>query len=188
MLFRSTPTNIGIKWQLDVKYVPKDCYSGTDKEKFYQYTVIDEATRERFIYPYKEQSSYSTVDFVKRSIIYFGYKPKTIQTDNGSEFTHTQKTKRIHPFDILCSELDIEHKLIRPRTPRHNGKVERSHRNDQNRFYNYLNFYSYEDLKYQMKAYLKRSNNIPMQTLGWISPIEKRNKIKEASAKASLPN
>ena len=159
-----------------------------DKEKFYQYTVIDEATRERFIYPYKEQSSYSTVDFVKRSIIYFGYKPKTIQTDNGSEFTHTQKTKRIHPFDILCSELDIEHKLIRPRTPRHNGKVERSHRNDQNRFYNYLNFYSYEDLKYQMKAYLKRSNNIPMQTLGWISPIEKRNKIKEASAKASLPN
>lgn len=183
-----TPTNIGIKWQLDVKYVPKDCYSGTDKEKFYQYTVIDEATRERFIYPYKEQSSYSTVDFVKRSIIYFGYKPKTIQTDNGSEFTHTQKTKRIHPFDILCSELDIEHKLIRPRTPRHNGKVERSHRNDQNRFYNYLNFYSYEDLKYQMKAYLKRSNNIPMQTLGWISPIEKRNKIKEASTKASLPN
>ena len=91
-------------------------------------------------------------------------------------------------FDVLCNELKIEHKLIRPRTPRHNGKVERSHRNDQNRFYNYLKFYSYEDLQTQMKAYLKRSNNIPMQVLGWISPIEKRNKIKEASAKASLPN
>ena len=39
-----------------------------------------------------------------------------------------------------------------------------------------------------MKAYLKRSNNIPMQVLGWISPIEKRNKIKEAYANASLPN
>ena len=52
----------------------------------------------------------------------------------------------------------------------------------------YLKFYSYEDLQTQMKAYLKRSNNIPMQVLGWISPIEKRNKIKEASAKASLPN
>ncbi len=35
-----TPTNIGIKWQLDVKYVPKECYSGKDKEKFYQYTVL----------------------------------------------------------------------------------------------------------------------------------------------------
>ena len=162
--------------------------NGKDKEKFYQYTVIDEASRERFIYPYKEQSSYSTVDFIKRAIIYFGYKPKIIQTDNGSEFTHTKNTNRIHPFDTLCNELNIEHKLIRPRTPRHNGKVERSHRNDQNRFYNYLKFYSYEDLKIQMKAYLKRSNNIPMQVLGWISPIEKRNKIKEASAKASLPN
>ena len=53
-------------------------------EKFYQYTIIDEASRERFIYPYKEQSSYSTVDFVKHVIVYFGYKPITIQTDNGS--------------------------------------------------------------------------------------------------------
>lgn len=183
-----TPTNIGIKWQLDVKFVPKKCYSGIDGEKFYQYTIIDEASRERFLYPYKEQSSFSTVDFVKRAIIYFGYKPKTIQTDNGFEFTHHANTKRIHPFDLLCHELNIEHKLIRPRTPRHNGKVERSHRNDQNRFYNYLKFYSYEDLQVQMKAYLKRSNNIPMQVLGWISPIEKRNKIKEAYANASLPN
>ena len=174
-----TPTNIGIKWQMDVKYVPKNCYVGNDNQKFYQYTIIDEASRERFIFPYKEQSSYSTIDFVKRAIIYFGYKPKIIQTDNGFEFTHHQNTKRIHPLDILCDSLNIEHKLIRPRTPRHNGKVERSHRNDQNRFYNYLSFYSYDDLKKQMKSYLKRSNNIPMQVLGWISPIQKRTEISE---------
>lgn len=58
-----TPKNIGIKWQIDVKYVPKLCYSGIDRESFYQYTIIDEASRERFIYSYKEQSSFSTVDF-----------------------------------------------------------------------------------------------------------------------------
>ena len=156
-----TPTNIGIKWQMDVKYVPKYCYSGNDGEKFYQYTIIDEASRERFIYPYKEQSSYSTVDFVKRAILYFLYKPLTIQTDSGQEFTHTQKTDRIHPLDILLNELEIKHQLIRPRTPRFNGKVEHSHRNDQNRFYNYLKFYSYDDLIKQMKNYLNRSNNIP---------------------------
>ena len=129
-----TPLMIGIKWQMDVKYVPKDCYVGTDGEKFYQYTVIDEASRERFIYPYKEHSSYSTIDFLKRAIVYFGYKPQILQTDNGYEFTHTSNTKRIHPLDVLCKELDIYHKLIKPRTPRHNGKVERSHRNDQQRF------------------------------------------------------
>lgn len=174
-----TPTNIGIKWQLDVKVVPKQCYTGKLPDKFYQYTIIDEASRERFIYPYKEQSSYSTVDFVKRAITYFGYKPETIQTDNGQEFTHIKKTDKIHPLDNLLSSLNINHKLIKPRTPRHNGKVERSHRNDQQRFYSYLKFYSYDDLLLQMKSYLKRSNNIPMQTLNWLSPLETRQKIIE---------
>lgn len=174
-----TPTNIGIKWQLDVKVVPKQCYTGKLPDKFYQYTIIDEASRERFIYPYKEQSSYSTVDFVKRAITYFDYKPETIQTDNGQEFTHIKKTDKIHPLDNLLSSLNINHKLIKPRTPRHNGKVERSHRNDQQRFYSYLKFYSYDDLLLQMKSYLKRSNNIPMQTLNWLSPLEMRQKIIE---------
>ena len=175
-----TPTEIGIKWQMDVKYVPTACYVGTDGEKFYQYTMLEEATRERFIYPYREQSSYSTVDFVKRAICYFGYAPETIQTDNGGEFTHTAKTNRIHPFDRLCAQLHITHKLLRPRTPWHNGKVERSHRNDQERFYNYLKFYSYEDLLLQMKRYLRRANRIPMSVLGWRSPIQKRQELEAA--------
>lgn len=172
-----TPKTLGIKWQLDVKYVPKACYVGEIPDKFYQYTVIDEASRERFIYPYREQSSYSTIDFVKRAIVYFGYQPEIIQTDNGQEFTYIIKTDKTHPFDNFCNDLGITHKLIRPRTPRHNGKVERSHRNDNERFYKYLSFYSYNDLLLQMKRYLNRSNNIPMQTLNWLSPIQMRHKI-----------
>lgn len=173
----ATPDRIGVKWQLDVKYVPTACYTKGAEERFYQYTMIDEATRERFIYPYKEQSGYSTEDFIKRAIVYFGYKPETIQTDNGSEFTNFSNTNRVHAMDVLCQELGIKHKLIRPRTPWHNGKVERSHRNDQERFYNYLSFYSYEDLKNQMKRWLYRSNRIPMAVLGWISPYEKRRAL-----------
>ena len=125
-----TPTELGVKWQMDVKYVPTICYTGNI--------------------------------------------PQIIQTDNGNEFTHAKKTKRTHPLDTLCNELKIEHKLIRLGTPQHNGKVERSHRNDQERFYNFLNFYSYEDLKTQMKRYLYRSNRIPMQVLGWKSLLQKR--------------
>lgn len=169
-----TPTSLGVKWQMDVKYVPTACYSGSVPQKFYQYTMLDEASRERFIYPYMEQSNYSTVDFVKRAITYFGYKPQILQTDNGAEFTHISKTKRIHPLDILCKQLHMQHKKIRPRTPQHNGKVERSHRNNQERFYNIMHFYSYSDLMIQMKRYLRRSNNIPMQVLGWKSPLQKR--------------
>ena len=176
-----TPTELGIKWQMDVKYVPAACYVGSDGDRFYQYTMIEEASRERFIYVYKEQSSFSTVDFFKRAIIYFGYAPEIVQTDLGSEFTHgSKKTDRIHPLDAFCNMIHIEHKLLRPRTPWHNGKVERSHRNDQERFYNHLKFYSYDDLQIQIKRYLYRSNSIPMSVLGWLSPMQKRKQLETA--------
>lgn len=174
-----TPSQPGIKWQMDVKHVPSRCYTGKINDKFYQYTMIDEATRERFIFPFKEQSSYSTIQFVKMAINYFGYQPQIIQTDNGFEFTYFKETTRLHPLDRLCHSLGIEHKLIRPRTPRHNGKVERSHRNDNRRFYRNLKFYSYEDLIKQMKRYLYFSNRLPMQTLNWQSPIERRKTLTE---------
>ena len=66
-------------------------------------------------------------------------------------------------MDEFCINNNIYHHKIRHRTSRHNGKVERSHRNDNERFYSFLNFYSLEDLIKQGTQYLKRSNNIPMQ-------------------------
>ena len=165
-----TPTVLGKKWQMDVKYVPSACYSGKETPQFYQYTALEEASRKRFIYAYEEHSSYSSVDFFARAILYFGYAPEEVQTDHGEEFTHTAKTNRIHPFDVFCGKHHIKHHVLRPRTPWHNGKVERSHRNDQERFYNYLKFYSFDDLQLQMRRYLYRSNNIPMAVLGWKSP------------------
>ena len=91
--------------------------------------------------------------------------------------------KKIHPLDNLCLKLDINHHKIRPRTPRHNGKVERSHRNDNERFYNTLKFDSLDDLREKGKKYLKRSNQIPMAVLGYKTPLEKRQQLL-----FSLPN
>ena len=52
------------------------------------------------------------------------------------------------------------------------------------RFYKDLRFYNYDDLLLQMKAYLKRSNNIPISVLStrdgkqkWLTPIEKRKEL-----------
>ena len=175
-----TPKNIGEKGQMDVKCVPNECktQSIAEDKKFYQYTYIDEATRERFLYWYEEHTPQNTVDFVKREINYFGYKPKEIQTDNGVEFTYNRADiKKIHPLETLLKELGIKHHKIRPRTPQHNGKVERSHRNDNERFYSYLKFYSLEDLRKQGALYLRKSNNIPMAVLGYLSPKEKREQL-----------
>lgn len=180
-----TPDQIGIKWQLDVKFVPKSCYAPQvprDK-RFYQYTVIDEASRERFIYHYTEQTPFNTVDFISKAFDYFGYIPKEIQTDNGFEFTYTARrpSQTLHPFDEACQFYGIKHSLIRPRTPRHNGKVERSHRNDNERFYQFLKFFSLDDLRLQAARYLKRSNNIPMYTLHLRTPIQQRQLLQQVS-------
>lgn len=64
--------------------------------KLHAVALIEEVSRKRFIYAYQEKSSYSTIDFIKRAITYFGYAPKEIQTDCGGEFTHTAKTERVH--------------------------------------------------------------------------------------------
>mgnify|MGYP001274427233 CR=1 FL=1 len=71
----------------------------------------------------------------------------------------------------------MTHKLIRPRTTRHNDKVERSYRNDNNRFYLTLKFYNYNDLVKQKKAYLIRSNNFCSSSIGWLTPLQKRDKL-----------
>lgn len=149
-----TPKKIGVKWQIDVKFVPSECKTNSlpDDIQFYQYTCIDEASRERFLYWYTDHTPQNTVDFIKKCINYYGYKPEEIQTDNGIEFTYNkEKIKKIHPMDSFCISNEIKHYKIRPRTPRHNGKVERSHRNDNERFYSFLTFYSLEDLRYQGK-------------------------------------
>ena len=184
-----TPEHIGVKWQMDVKYVPRACNHGKfAKEWIYQYTIIDEATRERFLFPYKEKSGYSTVDFIKRAIVYFGYAPQTIQTDNGTEFTNPKGTGegKKHALDILLDRLGIRHQLIRVYTPRHNGKVERSHRTDSEFFYKTLTFETYEELKEKMAAWVVRYNNRPHSSLRnkegkrvWLTPLQKREQLIE---------
>ena len=75
-------------------------------------------------------------------------------------------------FEATAAQLGIRHKLIRPYTPRHNGKVERSHREDQKRFYFSHAFFSLDDFAKQLAVHSRRSNNFPMRPLNWLSPNE----------------
>ena len=75
-------------------------------------------------------------------------------------------------FEKTAAEQNIRHKLIRPYTPRHNGKAERSHREDQKRFYSCRSFYSLDDFVKQLSVHNRRSNNLPMRPLRWMSPAE----------------
>lgn len=169
----------GERVQIDVKYVPLKSLTKEVKEqdgRYYQYTAIDEYTRKRVLWASKEQSTSASAEFVEIIIKKFGFKIECIQTDNGFEFTNRlnwQGTKKKTMFEKKLEELGIRHKLIKPKTPRHNGKVERSHRKDQERFYYNKVFCSFEDFRNRLKYWEKVYNDFPMKPLKWLSPNEK---------------
>ena len=170
-------THPGERVQIDVKVVPRKCIADPEL-KLFQYTAIDEYSRYRILGAYPEQTTYSSYQFLLRVVDEFkkkGIKVECVQTDNGIEFTHRfshQESKRPSLFEEALSFLGIQHKLIRPYTPRHNGKVERSHREDQKRFYDTHSFYSLADFGEQLAVHQRRSNSLPMRPLRWLSPRE----------------
>lgn len=166
----------GEKVQIDVKEVPFCCLRGEalrNNKHLYQWTAIDECTRIRFVYGFEEHTPENSVKFLKMLVRKFPFKIQTIQTDNGTEFTYKYISEtEENPFDVELRKLGINHMLIPPRTPWHNGKVERSHRNDQRYFYDWETFRNVEELNQKLVQHLIWSNNKPMRTLGSKSPVQ----------------
>lgn len=163
----------GQKVQVDVKFVPSCCVS--NGQKYYQYTAVDECTRWTFREMYDEHSTYSSKDFLIKLIATAPFQIREIQTDNGSEFTNANVDRPNAPltsFELLLQRLDIVYHRIRVATPRHNGKVERQHRTDEQRFYKKMKLYSLEDGRMQLARYNKKSNDIPKICLGFKTPNE----------------
>lgn len=116
---------------------------------------------------------YSSAMFVEHLVKAFPAPIECIQTGNGPAFTNRFTSHMDKPtlFDVHLERHGIRHKLIRPYMPQHNGKVERSHRKDNERFYATHSFYSFEDFAKQLKEYSRSDyNNFPMRPLGWKTP------------------
>ena len=162
----------GDKVQVDIKYVPKESLMfDTQDKKYYQITAIDEYSRKRILEIVDEKSVTNTSRFVKTLQNSLGLKINTIQTDNGPEFVNNQiDTNEPTLFERTLESLGIKHRRTRPYSPWQNGKVERSHKIDGERFYSKQEFKSVEDLKRKVKRYNARYDNIAKKVLGFKSP------------------
>lgn len=110
----------------------------------------------------------------------FKFPVKCVQTYNGNEFTkRLSQSKNPTPtmFEKALSEHNIRHKLIKPYTPRHNGRVERSHRKDNEYFYATHTFYSLDGLAKQLKVHNYKYNKFPMRLLNRKAPADYINAI-----------
>jgi transposase InsO family protein len=117
----------GHRLQMDVKFLER--IPGTRK-RLYQFTAIDDCTRIRVLKIYDSCTMSTAIRFADEVIRRLPFRIHVIQTDNGAEFQSK--------FHWHLEQLDIRHVYIRPRTPRLNGKVERSHRVDNQEFYQLL--------------------------------------------------
>ncbi len=163
--------------EIDVKYVP-----GRIKGKrYYQFTAIDCASRWRYLKIYDNCSNFDSINFLEELIRIASFRIRAIKTDNGSNFTnrYTGYSKssdpmnpRLHALDILCQKHNIIHYLIDPGKPAQNGKVERSHRTDQEMFYDRNIFRSLKELNQKIKMWNEAYNNLEHCSLDGKTPNE----------------
>lgn len=163
--------------EIDVKYVP----GYVAGRRYYQYTAIDTASRWRHLAVYDDQTSYHSIRFLTEVISLFPHKISAVKTDNGSIFTNyylgTNKrsdvsVKTLHALDVFCQENNIVHYLIDPGKPAQNGTVERSHREDQEKFYEQHSFKNIQYLQKKLKEWNIYYNNLEHCGLGGKTPNE----------------
>ncbi len=175
--YAKVPLSQGELVEIDVKYVP----DLVGNKQYYQFTVIDCASRWRYLKIYDDYSNFHSIRFLWELIETAPFRIRAIKTDNGSNFTNRYTgylkssdpiNPRLHGFDIACQKYNIIHYLIDPGKPSQNGKVERSHREDQEKFYEMNTFKDLEELETKIKTWNNDYNNLEHCGLDGLSPNE----------------
>ena len=150
--------------QADVKIVSLTTIDGR-RVRRYQYTAIDDATRVRALKIYNRHNQANAIRFVDYVIEKFPFRIHTIRTDRGHEFQAQ--------FHWHVEDKGIRHVYIKPHSPELNGKVERSHRSDQEEFYQLLSYTDDVDLEVKLKEWERYYNyDRPHGALSGKTPYE----------------
>jgi transposase InsO family protein len=181
------PLRPGELVEVDIKYVPKRLKN----KRYYQFTAIDSATRWRYLKVYDNMGNGNAIKFLEELIKTSPLKIRAIKTDNGNCFTNRysgyQKSAdplnpRLHPLDLFLMRNNIMHYLIDPGKPAQNGKVERSHRTDQEMFYDRHKFKTILGLERAIKQWNNKYNNLEHCALDGLTPNEALAKVQNVCA------
>lgn len=147
--------------QIDTKFLPR---------KKFQYTAIDVVSKWRYLKVYPKLTQENTIDFVNNLLIEAkkkGITIKLIQSDNGHEF----QTK----FEEYLKSLNIKIQHTWIHTPDQNGVVERSHRTDEEEFYQEteIDYTNLEEINNKAKIWLEYYNTKRLHfSLNYLTPEE----------------
>lgn len=181
------PLTPGELVEIDIKYVPKM----VGGRRYFQFTAIDCASRWRHLEIYDDMGNGHAIEFVEKLLDLAPFRVRAIKTDNGSCFTNrnldfrssTEPLKiKLHPLDRLLQAKNIIHYLIDPGKPAQNGKVERSHRTDQEMFYDRRKFKTVLGLKRAIKQWNNNYNNLEHCALDGLTPNEALVRVQNVCA------
>jgi transposase len=130
--------------QVDVKVVK------LKRERIFQYTALDDCTRLRVLRLYPRQNQHSSLHFFRELRAALPFAIRKLQCDNGSEFPLA--------FKLAVEAAGIRHKYIKPRRPQQNGKVERSHRVDEEEFWGCHDFATGDEAEEPLRAWERTYN------------------------------
>jgi transposase InsO family protein len=160
---------------MDIKYLPQ---MPGETQRRYLFVAIDRATRWVYVAIKPNKTAASARRFLRDLQRACPIKITKLLTDNGKEFTDRLFASRAkapsgkHEFDVLCTELGIEHRLTKPRTPQTNGMVERFN----GRISDVLathRFLDGEDLEQTLLRYVALYNHqLPQSALGSRTPMQ----------------
>src|SRR6266850_3604015 len=154
--------------QVDVKVIK------INGKKAYQYTALDDCTRFRVLRLYRELNQRSSLDFLSELRRAMPFPVRRLQCDNGTEFPLA--------FSLSVQEAGIRHRYIKPRCPEQNGKVERSHRVDNEEFWTRHNFTAF-DAAAQALLRWERTYNFDRFSMALYgdTPVEKLTRLLPAA-------
>lgn len=193
--FQETPVGF---IHIDLKHLP-----ALEKRKSYAFVAIDRATRYVYVEIHPRRDAKTSAAFLQRFLAHFPAKVHTILTDNGSEFTDRfavdmkgkpeGKPSGSHPFDGICTNAGIKHKLTRPFTPQTNGMVERFNRRiaeaigrQHKRGIGHRLFADHADRNAFLIQFAQDYNHTRLKCLGYLAPTQALANLTGPNTKAGI--
>lgn len=185
---------------IDLKHLP-----ALERRKTYAFVAIDRATRYVYLEIHPRRDADTSAGFLERFLAHFPHAVHTILTDNGSEFTDRfavdmkdkprDRPSGRHPFDRLCAERGIHHRLTRPYRPQTNGLVERFNRRiaeaigrEPKRGTARRLFRSQLDRDAFLNRFVADYNRTRLKCLGYLAPLQALANLPGPNTKAGTHN
>jgi transposase InsO family protein len=161
----------------------------TEQGKLYLLVAIDRTSKFAFVELHEKATRRVAGDFLRRLVAAVPYKINTVLTDNGTHFTdptgdgwtpediramRAEKVPfRCHSFEAACADLDIEHRLTKPRHPWTNGQVERMNRTLKDATVKRFHYASHDQLRQHLADFVAAYNfGRRLKTLKGLTPYE----------------